>query len=111
MINEPTLGEMQSEAILINACRGPVVDENDLLAALDRGRIRGAAVDVIEREPPPPGHRILKHPKLLMTPHIGAFTESAWERSSVAAVQKLVRFAKGEVVSDTLPLGVAWFEA
>lgn len=108
MLNQPTFNEMQSEALLINTCRGPVVDENDLMVALDEGTIRGAAMDVIEREPPPKGHRLLTHPRLLLTPHIGAYTTSAWERSSQAAVEQVLRFQRGESVEVTLPLKDSW---
>lgn len=110
MLNHATFKEMQHDAILINTCRGPVVNENDLLTALDEGTIRGAAMDVIEREPPPNGHRLLTHPRLLLTPHIGAYTESAWERASVTAANQVIRLAQGQKVLDTLPLSAAWFE-
>lgn len=110
LMNQPTLNEMQSDAVLINACRGPVVDENDLMVALDEGTIRGAAMDVIEREPPPKGHRLLTHPRLLLTPHIGAFTESAWELASQQAVDQVLKFFNGQSVDNTLPLGTPWFE-
>ncbi len=109
MLNNATFKEMQADAILINTCRGPVVNENDLMAALDDGTIRGAAMDVIEREPPPNGHRLLQHPRLLLTPHIGAFTETAWERASVTAANQVLRLQKGEKILDTLPLNAAWF--
>lgn len=108
-LNQPTFHEMSPDAVLINTCRGPVVDENALLTALDEKTISGAAMDVIEREPPPKGHRILSHPKLLLTPHIGAFTESAWEKASQEAALKLLAFARGEKIADTLPLAVPWF--
>jgi phosphoglycerate dehydrogenase-like enzyme len=65
---------------------------------------------VIEREPLPSGHRLLTHPRLLLTPHIGAFTESAWERASVTAANQIIRLAHGQKVLDTLPLSAAWFE-
>ncbi len=110
LMNNPTLLEMQAEAILINTCRGPVVDENALLSALDEGVIAGAAMDVIEREPPPPGHRVLSHPKLLLTPHIGAYTDSAWNQASHEAVDKVLEFLKGHKLLDTLPLPTPWFE-
>ena len=110
MLNHATLKEMQNDAVLINTCRGPVVNENDLMAALDDGTIRGAAMDVIEREPPPNGHRLLTHGRLLLTPHIGAFTETAWERASVTAANQVIRLLKGEKILDTLPLSAAWFE-
>jgi D-3-phosphoglycerate dehydrogenase len=110
MLNQPTFLEMQAEAILLNTCRGAVVDENDLLTALDEGTISGAAMDVIEREPPPPGHRVLTHPKLLLTPHIGAYTMRAWDKGSHEAVDKLLQFLNGGKVLDTLPLQTPWFE-
>ena len=109
LINQPTLLEMSADAYLINACRGPVVDENALLTALDEKVIAGAAVDVIEREPPPAGHRLRTHPALLMTPHVGAFTDEAWERASGEAVDKVEAFVRGESPGDTLPLSNAWF--
>lgn len=109
LMNNPTLGEMQTEAMLINACRGAVVNQNDLLDALDGGEIAGAAMDVIEREPPPTGHRILNHPKLLLTPHIGAFTETAWNKGCNEAVDKVLQFQAAQPVSDALPLEVPWF--
>lgn len=110
LMNNPTFGEMTSEAVLINTCRGPVVDENDLMTALDDQTIAGAAMDVIEREPPPAGHRLRTHPRLILTPHIGAFTESAWEKASHEAVDKALQFQRGEPLSDTLPIPAPWFE-
>ena len=109
LMNNPTFGEMQAESVLINTCRGGVVNENDLLLALDSGKIAGAAVDVIEREPPPTGHKILAHPKLLMTPHIGAFTETAWNRGCNEAVDKILRFRAAQPLGDELPLETPWF--
>lgn len=110
LINLPTINEMQGEAVLINTCRGAVVDENALITALDEGLIAGAAMDVIEREPPPKGHRSLVHPKLLLTPHIGAYTDTAWEKASNEAVDKALKFLNGQPVLDTLPLATPWFE-
>jgi phosphoglycerate dehydrogenase-like enzyme len=110
LLNQPTLNEMQADAVLINTCRGPVVDENALLSALDEGTIRGAAMDVIEREPPPKGHRVLTHPKLLLTPHIGAFTSGAWEKASHEAVDKVLLYIRGQEILDTLPLRTPWFD-
>lgn len=110
LLNNPTFRELGPDAVLINTCRGPVVDENDLMSALDDGVIAGAAMDVIEREPPPAGHRLLTHPRLLLTPHIGAHTQSAWERASMEAVEKILTFSKGESLADTLPLTTPWFE-
>lgn len=110
LLNNPTFNEMQRESILVNASRGAVVDENALLTALDEGTIAGAAMDVIEREPLPRGHRLTHHPKLLLTPHIGAYTDSAWDKASREAASKLISFVNGEKIQDTLPLQLPWFE-
>jgi len=111
LLNHATLKEMTRHARLINTSRGAVVSENDLITALDEGVIAAAACDVIEREPPPKGHRVLNHPKILLTPHIGAYTESAWERSSLEAAEKVIAFSSGGAhLADTLPLNTPWFD-
>ncbi len=109
LMNNPTLAEMQHEAILINTCRGAVVNQNDLMDALGDGRIAYAGMDVIEREPPPRGHRVLALPKLLLTPHIGAYTESAWNRGCNEAVDKVMRYQSAQPIGDELPLNTPWF--
>jgi len=110
LMDQSTFKEMQAEAVLVNTCRGPVVSENDLLVALDGGTIAGCAMDVLEREPPARGHRLLQHPNLLLTPHIGAYTERAWEKASHEAVEKVLCFRSGDDLLDTLPLDTPWFE-
>jgi phosphoglycerate dehydrogenase-like enzyme len=62
---------MKKTAYLINTSRGPIVKETDLLAALNEGRIAGAALDVFDVEPLPAGHPLRKAPRVLLTPHIG----------------------------------------
>lgn len=109
LLNNPTFGEMQSDAILINTCRGAVVNENDLMVALNERKIAFAAMDVIEREPPPKGHPLTDHPRLILTPHIGAYTKIAWEKASHEAVDKVLDFKSGKKVSDTLPIEAPWF--
>jgi D-3-phosphoglycerate dehydrogenase len=63
--------------LVVNAARGGIVDETALLAALEEGRVGGAALDVFEKEPPPADHPLIRHPKLICTPHLGASTEQA----------------------------------
>ncbi len=109
LMNNPTFHEMHPDAILINTCRGAVVSENDLTLALDEKTIAFAAMDVLEREPPPQGHRLISHPRLFLTPHIGAFTENAWEKASFEAVEKVIEFKSGKKISDTLPIDAPWF--
>lgn len=70
---------MKPTAIIVNAARGGVVDEEDLLDALNTGKLAGAAIDVFENEPTP-NKELLSHPKIATTPHIGAATIEAQDR-------------------------------
>lgn len=70
---------MKPTAIIVNAARGGVVDEEDLLDALNAGKLAGAAIDVFENEPTP-NKALLSHPKVATTPHIGAATIEAQDR-------------------------------
>ena len=74
MINAAALAKMKRGARLINTCRGPVVVEADVAAALAAGKLAGYATDVYDREPPE-GSPLLSAPKVIMTPHLGASTE------------------------------------
>ena len=95
LIDARRLGQLKPGAFLINVARGPLVDETALLAALDSGRLAGAALDVFEVEPPAlPA--LLKHPKLLPTPHLGASTPEAQQRAGLAVVEELLRALRGE---------------
>ena len=69
LIGAPQLERMRQGALLVNAARGPVVDTEALLPALEAGRVR-AALDVTDPEPLPQGHPLWKAPNLLLTPHI-----------------------------------------
>jgi D-3-phosphoglycerate dehydrogenase len=72
LIGAPELALMAPGSYLINAARGPLVDLDALLAALDSGRLAGAALDVLPVEPPTREHPAPHHPRLIVTPH------SAW---------------------------------
>jgi len=74
LIDAEALGLMRPDAILINACRGPVVVEAAVAAALDAGRLWGYGADVFEVEPPPPGHPLIGRPDVICTPHCAAQT-------------------------------------
>ncbi len=70
MIDARRLSRMKMTALLINAARGPLVDENALAAALRDGRLAGAAVDVLSVEPPVGGNPLIDQPRCIVTPHI-----------------------------------------
>jgi D-3-phosphoglycerate dehydrogenase len=93
MITEKEISQMKNGVILINASRGGVIDEADLLAGLHSGKIAHACLDVFENEPTP-NESILKHAKISLTPHIGAATNEAQERIGVELAEKLIEALK-----------------
>lgn len=93
MISEKEISQMKNGVIVINASRGGVIDEIDLLAGLHSGKIAHACLDVFENEPTP-NESILKHAKISLTPHIGAATNEAQERIGVELAEKLIEALK-----------------
>jgi D-3-phosphoglycerate dehydrogenase len=96
LIGEKQLGWMPPEALLINAARGAVVDQKALFQALVNGKIRGAGLDVLEKEPPDPADPLLKLPNLLITPHYGSYSEEAYEEVREKAARQVGMALKGE---------------
>ncbi len=81
MLNAETFAKMKKGAYLIDVARGGVVNEDDLLAAIESGHLAGAGLDVFAAEPPG-GTALVKHPKVVCTPHTGAQTVEAQERAA-----------------------------
>jgi glycerate dehydrogenase len=101
MVDARFLAAMKPGAILVNTARGPLIDEADLIAALEAGRLRGAALDVLSVEPPPPDHPLLNAAapwasRVIVTPHIGWGTVEARRRLAGAATRNLQAFLAGE---------------
>ncbi len=74
LINATSLAATRPGVYLINCARGSLVDQEALLAALDRGHVAGAALDVTDPEPLPVGHPLLTHPRVIVTPHVASST-------------------------------------
>lgn len=98
LISEPELRTMKREALLINAARGGLVNESDLLKALRGGWIAGAAVDVLSKEPPSDGNVLLDAalPNLIVTPHIAWASFEAMQTLADQLVDNLEAFVRGE---------------
>ncbi len=93
LITRHEIASMKNSVILINTARGGVINEDDLLEALNSGKISHACLDVFENEPRP-SVAILTHPKISLTPHIGAATNEAQERIGVELAEKLIEALK-----------------
>lgn len=93
LISRHEIASMKNGAVLINTARGGVINEEDLLEALNSGKLAHACLDVFENEPRP-SVGILKNPKISLTPHIGAATNEAQERIGVELAEKLIEALK-----------------
>jgi D-3-phosphoglycerate dehydrogenase len=93
LISRHEIASMKNGVILINTARGGVINEEDLLEGLNSGKISHACLDVFENEPRP-SVALLKHPKISLTPHIGAATNEAQERIGVELAEKLIEALK-----------------
>jgi phosphoglycerate dehydrogenase-like enzyme len=95
MVDARFLAAMPDGALLVNAARGNVVDPDALTSELVRGRL-GAALDVTDPEPLPPGHPLWTLPNVLLTPHVAASVTSVMARAYRLAGQQLRRYADGD---------------
>lgn len=89
LITANEISTMKNGVLLINSARGGVIDEKDLVAGLNSGKISHACLDVFENEPKP-SKELLSHPKISLTPHIGAATNEAQERIGVELAEKII---------------------
>jgi len=89
IISGETIKKMKDGVVIICAARGGVIEESALLAALDSGKVAGAALDVFESEPPG-DNPLPKHPKVVATPHIGAQTKEAQLRAGHDIVSEVL---------------------
>ncbi|MEQ1876872.1 MAG: hydroxyacid dehydrogenase [Bdellovibrionia bacterium] len=110
-INGRTLELMNDHAWLINTSRGPVISEQELAIALDEGAIGGCGLDVFEQEPLSVKSILRKRDNVVLLPHIGGATHEAFERSSLAAADKILGWAGAGTDNSGDVLKEAWYAA
>jgi len=98
LVDGRALAAMKPEAYLVNTSRGPLVDEAALVAALSDGRIAGAALDVFDTEPLPPGHPFRTLPNVIATPHVGYVTRENYRGFYDGAVADIAAWRAGRMV-------------
>lgn len=96
LVDAATVAGMKRDAILINVARGPVVDTQALLTALNEGRLGGAALDVHDRQPLTGDEPAFSAPNLLLTPHVAGITDTSMRAMSEAAIATLLALLRGE---------------
>lgn len=110
MLGASEFAAMKRGARVINCARGGLVDEDALLAALESEHVAGAAVDVIRDEPPPPEHavwRLLRHPRVLATPHLAGSTREAQARIAADLCRDVLAVLGGRAPSAAVNAPVA----
>ena len=80
ILNSTTLAHLKPSAVIVNVGRGNAIDTNALVAALDEGKLAGAALDVTEPEPLPDGHPLYGRRNVIITPHLSGLTETYYDR-------------------------------
>jgi phosphoglycerate dehydrogenase-like enzyme len=96
MIAEPEFAAVKPTAVIINVGRGPVIDEDALLRALSENRIKGAALDVFDREPLPAGHPFYSLENVLLSPHSADHTPDWLDNSTDFFIEQFNRYRKGQ---------------
>jgi D-3-phosphoglycerate dehydrogenase len=98
MLNAAAFTKMKPKVCIVNCARGEIIVEQDLIAALDSGKVAAAAIDVFAVEPLPENHPFRKHPGITLTPHLGASTSEAQEKCGVEVAEVIAAYLlTGEV--------------
>jgi phosphoglycerate dehydrogenase-like enzyme len=102
MINAELLSLMKPSAYLVNTARGPIINQDDLTAALQSNQIAGAGLDVFEQEPLPPDHPLVQLDNVILAPHGMAWTDDMYRGNGVGACENVLTILQGEVPAHTV---------
>ena len=96
LINAESISQMKDGVIILNCARGEIVNSDDLADALNREKVGGYGADVLDIEPPPSNHPILRAKNTVITPHIGSRTYESVQRQAGMAAENLILALQGE---------------
>jgi D-3-phosphoglycerate dehydrogenase / 2-oxoglutarate reductase len=97
MVNAEVLKALGKNGFLVNCSRGPVVNEQALISALQNGWIAGAGLDVYDPEPPSPDNPLFGMDNVVLTPHLASFTEEGRQRMGMMVAEDVLRVLRGEM--------------
>jgi D-3-phosphoglycerate dehydrogenase len=96
LIGRPEIARLPRGAVVVNAARGGLLDQDALCDALESGQLRAAALDVYDPEPPPPASRLFTTPNLVLSPHLAGASRETAERAARIAAAEIGRYLRGE---------------
>jgi len=100
MMDREAFSQMKQGAVLINVARGKLIDEEALIDALNTGKLRGAALDVFQKEPLRGDHELWGHSKVLITPHVSAVSRGFWRRETDLILHNLQCYLGGSPIKE-----------
>ncbi len=109
LLNAKTLQECKRGVRIVNCARGGIIDEQALLDALNSGQVAGAAIDVFEQEPPPEDYQLVRHNKVVATPHLGASTVEAQEKVAIQIAHQVADALKERSLVGAVNASAAQF--
>jgi D-3-phosphoglycerate dehydrogenase / 2-oxoglutarate reductase len=96
MVNAKSIAKMKKGVLILNCARGEIVNTADMVAGLNSGQVGGYGTDVLEHEPPPADHPLLKLPNVVCTPHVASRTFESVVRQATTSVKNLILAMNGE---------------
>jgi D-3-phosphoglycerate dehydrogenase / 2-oxoglutarate reductase len=102
LIGAGAFAAMRPTAFVVNVARGPIVDEEALVAALRERRIAGAGLDVLKTEPPGRDHPLFAFDNVVLTPHTAAYVATAFDRMAVATAENALAGLDGRLERDVV---------
>ncbi len=102
LINKDAIAKMKKGVIILNVARGPIVNEKDLLDALEKGHVSCAALDVFDEEPPLKDNPLVLSDKTVCTPHLGASTKEAQDKVAIDIANQIVEFFLHGVIKNSV---------